>query len=135
MWRWEKVPRSTSWPVRRIGTPSVSSEAKASDSACAQSIPPSAPSAVAAALELLDELGVHREAVGDPQQLVVERAQAVGRDRGLHLGRGRAVELVLAGGLLDGAGVLGGLDLRLEVLVQARELVPHVLALLLPPPG
>ena len=111
--------------------PSVSSEAKASDSACAQSMPPSAPTRLAAALELLDELGMHGEAVGDPQQLVVEAAQAIGRDRGLHLGRGRAVELVLAGGLLDGAGVLGGLDLRLEVLVQARELVPHVLALLL----
>ncbi len=42
-WRWENVPRSASWPVSRIGTPSVSSDAKASDSACAQSIPPSVP--------------------------------------------------------------------------------------------
>ena len=41
----ENVPRSASWPVRRTGVPSVSSEAKASASACAQSMPPSAPSA------------------------------------------------------------------------------------------
>ena len=26
-WRWENVPRSTSWPVRRTGVPSVSSDA------------------------------------------------------------------------------------------------------------
>ena len=43
-WRWLKVPRPTSWPVSRIGTPSwVSSDAKASDSACAQAMPPSVP--------------------------------------------------------------------------------------------
>ena len=32
-WRWEKVPRSVSWPVSRMWTPSVSSELKASASA------------------------------------------------------------------------------------------------------
>ena len=42
-WRWENVPRSVSWPVRRIGVPSLSSEAYASDSACAQSMPPFSP--------------------------------------------------------------------------------------------
>ena len=46
MWRWENVPRSASWPVSRTGTPSVSSEANASVSAWAQSMPPSSPSAV-----------------------------------------------------------------------------------------
>ena len=101
--------------------PSVSSEANASASACAQSMPPSAPTRLAAALELLDELGVDGEAVGHAQQLLVERAAGGRRETAVcDLGRGRAVELVLAGGLLDGAGVLGGLDLRLEVLVQAR---------------
>ena len=58
MWRWENVPRSASWPVRRIGVPSVSSEAKASASACAQSMPPSVAERLAPALELLDELRV-----------------------------------------------------------------------------
>src|SRR6266699_1346909 len=37
--RWLNVPRSVSWPVSRIGVPSTSSDAKASDSACAHSIP------------------------------------------------------------------------------------------------
>src|ERR671939_109600 len=40
-WRWENVPRSESWPVRRTGVPSLSSEANASASAWAQSMPPS----------------------------------------------------------------------------------------------
>ena len=44
-WRWLKVPRSTSCPVNRSGTPSVSRLASASASACAQSMPPSGPSA------------------------------------------------------------------------------------------
>ena len=48
MWRWLKVPRSVSWPVRRSGVPSVSSDANASASACAQSIPCSPPAAVSA---------------------------------------------------------------------------------------
>ena len=39
-WRWEKVPRSVSWPVRRMWTPSVSSEPKASASAWPKSMPP-----------------------------------------------------------------------------------------------
>ena len=59
-----KVPRSVSWPVSRIGIPSVSSDANASDSACAQMIPPLGPERLAALLELLDELRVDGEAVG-----------------------------------------------------------------------
>ena len=55
---------------------------------------------LAPALELLDELGVDGEALGDPQQLVVERAQALGATAAVDLGRRRAVELVLAGRLL-----------------------------------
>ena len=84
---------------------------------------------VAPALELLDELGVDREAVGDREQLLVERPQAVGLDGGLDLGRRRAVELVLAGGLLDLAGLGGGLDAVLEAAVQRREVVPDLLLL------
>ena len=98
MWRWENVPRSTSWPVRRIGVPSVRSEAKASCSACAQSIPPSAPSASRRRSSCLTSFGWTVKPSGTLQQLVVQRAQPVGRHRRLHLGRGRAVELVLAGG-------------------------------------
>ena len=44
-WRWLNVPRAVSWPVRRTGTPSVSSDANASASAWAQVMPPSSPSA------------------------------------------------------------------------------------------
>src|SRR4051794_3735095 len=83
----------------------------------------------APAVELLDELRVHREALGGGEQLVVELAQRVGRDRGRDLGRRRAVELVLAGRVLDRAGVLGGLDLGLEALVELGEVVPDLLAL------
>ena len=91
---------------------------------------------LAAALELAGELGVDGEALGRRQQLVVERAQPVGVDRGRDLGRRRAVELVLARGLLDGAGVLGRLDLLLELLVQVGQAVPDLLALAArPPPG
>ena len=39
MWRWLNVPRSVSCPVSRIGVPSVSSDANASASPCAQSMP------------------------------------------------------------------------------------------------
>ena len=65
-----------------------------------------------ALLELPDELGVDGEPVGHRQQLVVEHAQAVGRHRGLDLGRGGPIELVLAGGVV---ALLGG-----EPLLQPR---------------
>ena len=55
--RWLKVPRSVSWPVSRIGTPSVRSEASASASACAQSMPPSGPSAARRRSSCLRSLG------------------------------------------------------------------------------
>jgi hypothetical protein len=51
------VPRSVSWPVSRIGIPSVSSDANASASACAQSMPPSGLERLAPLLELLLQLG------------------------------------------------------------------------------
>jgi hypothetical protein len=38
-WRWEKVPRPESWPLRRTGVPSDSSVPKASASPVAQSMP------------------------------------------------------------------------------------------------
>ena len=100
-WRWLKVPRSVSWPVRRIGMPSVSSEAKASASACAHTSPSPLADGLAALLELLDELGVDGEAVGHREQLLVEHLQPVLGDRGLDLRRRRAIELVLAGRVLD----------------------------------
>ena len=45
-WRWVKVPRTVSWPPRRTGMPSASSEASASASAVAQSMP--VPASIAA---------------------------------------------------------------------------------------
>ena len=60
-WRCEKVPRSVSWPVSRIGIPSTSRLANASASAWPQSMPPSSIVA-AAALELLRQLRVDGEA-------------------------------------------------------------------------
>ncbi len=76
----------------------------------------------AALLEDADELGVDGEALGDGEQLLVEPAQALGRDGGRDLGARRAVELVLAGLLLDVVAALG--DAPLEVLVLERERLP-----------
>ena len=67
-WRWENVPRSVSWPVRRIGMPSTSRLANASDSAWPQSIPP-ASSAADTPLEHLHELRIHGEPLGDADEL------------------------------------------------------------------
>ena len=115
------MPRSESWPVSRIGIPSVSSEANASDSACAH-MPRAGPQRIAALLELLDQLGVDREAVRNRQQLLVEHAQAIAGDGGLDLRRGGAVELVLARGVLD---LLGGGDPGLELPMVVGQRRPH----------
>ncbi len=79
------------------------------------------------ALELFDELGVDGEAVGHPQQLLTELAQALGGDGGLDVGAGGAVELVFAGAVLGGAVLDGGGDPALQPLVQQREVVPDPL--------
>ena len=79
----ENVPRSASWPVRRIGVPSVSSEANASASACAQSMPPSAPSASRRRSSCLTSFGWTVKPSGHAQQLLVELAQPLGVDGGL----------------------------------------------------
>src|SRR3954468_8707380 len=86
---------------------------------------------LAPALELLDELGMDREALGDAQQLLVEDAQALLAHRRLDLRRRRAIELVLARRLLDLADLVGAPDLLLELLVQARELAPDLVLLAL----
>ena len=89
--RCENVPRSVSWPVSRIGIPSTSSVENASASAWPQSMPPSS-----RALRRLSscrlQLRVHREALGHAQQLLGQRAQPVGRDRGDDLAAGRRGE-------------------------------------------
>ena len=99
-WRWENVPRSASWPVRRIGVPSVSSEAKASASACAQSMPPSAPSASRRRSSCLTSLGWTVKPSGTRSSSSLSARRRSADDRGLDLGRGRAVELVVARRLL-----------------------------------
>ncbi len=71
-WRWLNVPRSASWPVRRIGTPSASSEANASASAWAQSMPPSAPTASRRRSSCLTQLRWTVKPSGDREQLLVE---------------------------------------------------------------
>ena len=78
---------------------------------------------LAALLELLDELGVHGEAVGHGEQLLVEDLEPVLGDRGLDLRRRRAVELVLARLVLD---ALGGGDALLELCVGVREHRPDL---------
>ena len=82
--------------------PSVSSDANASASACAQSIGTDAfwRERLAPALQLFDELGVDGEALGHPQQLLAQLAQPGGRNRGVDVGARRAVELVLARAVL-----------------------------------
>jgi hypothetical protein len=71
---------------------------------------------------------VHGEALGQGEQLFVERAQALGGDRRLDLRGGRAVELVAPGRLVG--AVVGG-ELLLELGVAARQLVPDRLGQLL----
>ena len=71
----------------------------------------------------LIELRVDGEALGDAQQVLVERAQPLGGDRGLDLGRRRAVELVAAGRLLG----VGRGELLLELAVALGEVVPDLL--------
>ena len=110
-----------SWPVRRIGIPSVSSVANASASACAQMIPSPVSIASRRCSSCLIELGVDVEAVGDRQQLLAEHLETVECDRGLDLGRGRAIELVLAGRVID---ALGAGDPLLELLVLIGQHLP-----------
>ncbi len=62
----------------------MSSDANASASAWPQSIPPSVERS-APSLELAHQLRMRREAVGDAEQLLVERAQPVGADRRDHV--------------------------------------------------
>ena len=134
MWRWLKVPRSVSCPVRRSGRALGEQRGERErlgvrpvDAAVGARL---GGQRLAPALELFDELGVHGEALGHAQQLLAELAQARGGHGGLDVGAGRAVELVLAGAVL--VAVLGGRgDLRLQPLVQEREVVPHLLGLAL----
>ena len=87
------MPRSVSWPVSRMWVPSVSSEAKASASAWPNSISPSSSFSIRAE-QRLAQLAVDREAVGHPQQLLVERCAGASRrprsrPRGSSCGRAR----------------------------------------------
>ena len=70
--RCENVPRSTSWPEKRIETSSARIDANASASACPQSIPPAVAHRVPAALELLGEPRMRRERRRPAQQRLVE---------------------------------------------------------------
>ena len=73
---------------------------------------------------------MHGEPGGHLQQLLAQLAQPIGGHGRAHLGARRAVELVLAGAFAV-ATVLGrGGDLRLQALVQERQVVPHALRLL-----
>src|SRR5690242_6993422 len=104
-WRCANVPRSTSWPVRRIGIPS--------------------PSRDAAALELLRKLRMDLEIGGHAQQLFVQLRERVRADRGddvaARRARGdRAVVLVLrALGERRLQPVVGGAQRLLDLLHEA----------------
>ena len=132
MWRWLKVPRSVSWPVSRIGVPSVSSEANASASACAQSMPRrvGAPSASRRRSSCLTSLGWTVKPSGTRSSSLPSSRSALGGHRGLDFGLGERSSwyspVPLAAAVLG-----GGRDLRLQPLVQEREVVPHLLPLLL----
>ncbi len=83
-----------------MGMPSSSSVANASASAWPQSIPPSW-TLRAPTIELLRELGVDGEALGDAQQLLVEREEPLLGNRGhdpVSLGPGRPTGTGPAGG-------------------------------------
>ena len=115
-WRCEKVPRSVSWPVRRIGMPSTSSDANASASAWPQSIPPSS-SASRRRSSCFSSFGCTREPVGHAQQLLVELAQPRGGD-------GRVtIVLVARAGMRCSTGVVAGSDAerRLQLLVRGAS--------------
>ena len=87
MWRCENVPRSESWPVSRIGVPSVTSDAIASASAWPQSMRPPSSSALrrrsswpASFGWIVNDSGTRSScSLSDPQQARVDRGGDVGR--------------------------------------------------------
>ena len=115
MWRWLNVPRSTSWPVMRIGTPSTSSEANASALALRPVDAALAPTASRFFSSCLTSLGWTVKPSGAVRSSSLS-AMSSSAGTAVSTGAGRAVELVLAGRLLDGARLLRLLDLDLEAL-------------------
>src|SRR3984893_7020530 len=130
-WRWVKVPRSVSWPVSRTGMPPVISVAKASSSACAQSISRSAsgvfrrsiwrsslgctvkPSGTASNCRFKDSSASAETAV-----LIYSWGMAPTGGRAADLGRMRGTRLDIRVGI--GEASLSGLGARVRV-VGAQE--------------
>ena len=122
-WRCANVPRSVSWPVSRTGSlRRAGSQRRAPRRGPSRSL---LLEPVAATLELPLELRVDGEALGDAQELLVQRPEPVGLDGGRNLGAS-----------VGGVRSLGGCSRRLRratsssvscgleaLLDRARELV------------
>ena len=113
--RCENVPRSVSWPDSRIGMPSSSRLAKASASACPQSMPPSR-SASRRRSSCFASFGCTLKPSRHGEQLLVQR---------LEPGRaGTAVSTAppVSAGIRPSFGARGSRDRRLQPLVRRAEL-------------
>ena len=67
-WRWLKVPRPTSWPLRRTRSPSSTSDPKASASPQPQSMAPPSRTIAARASIMRSDLGVRVKALGHARE-------------------------------------------------------------------
>ncbi len=70
---------------------------------------------------------MHGEVLGCVQQLKPKLTHARSRHGGIDLRAGRAIELILAGALIDVPVIGRGRDLGLQSLVQDRQVVPNLL--------
>ena len=109
--------------MSRIGVPSLSSDAKASDSACAQSIPPSSPSVSARRSSCLTSFGWTLKPGGIRSRSWLSSDSRSAATAVLTSGDGRAVELVAARRLV---AVARG-ELGLELAMAVGQVVPDVL--------
>ena len=137
-WRWEKVPRSTSCPEKRMDVPSVRIDANASASACPQSIPPASPIASRRRSSCLasrgcgvNDGGQRSSASLSSMRRAVESSRTGRLDRRGRLGKVAVVRARIGLRLVEqrlqvrGDGRVGGVDLRLRHDALLTRRAPH----------